>query len=96
MVSPPQSPTLSCCSSHSAGVFARKGVDAAAIAIPRYTRDIMLHRSRETYLEGIRQYAAEVTEPAPGNIALWKFGRICSHAAIITDWGDCPESESGE
>ncbi len=46
--------------------------------------------------EGIRQYAVEVTEPAPGNIALWKFGRIYSHAAIITDWGDCPESESGE
>ena len=46
--------------------------------------------------EGIRQYAVEVTEPAPGKIALGKFGRIYSHAAIITDWGDCPESESGE
>ncbi len=69
-----------------AGVFARMGVDAASIAIPRYSRDIMLHRNEETYLEGIRQYAAEVTEPALGNIALWKFGRIYSHAAIITDW----------
>lgn len=69
-----------------AGVFARMGVDAASIATPRYSRDIMLHRNEETYLNGIRQYAAEVTEPAPGNIALWKFGRIYSHAAIITDW----------
>ena len=69
-----------------AGVFARKGVDVASIAIPRYARDIMLHRSEETYLEGIWPYAAEVAEPTPGNIALWKFGRIYSHAAIITDW----------
>lgn len=69
-----------------AGVFARQGVDVATIAIPRYARDIMLHRSRETYLEGLRRYAVEVTDPAPGDIALWKFGRIYSHAAIITDW----------
>ena len=69
-----------------AGVFARQGVDVAAIAIPRYARDIMLHRGEETYLEGIRRYAADVAEPAPGNIALWKFGRIYSHAGIITDW----------
>jgi cell wall-associated NlpC family hydrolase len=69
-----------------AGVFARMGVDAAAIAIPRYSRDIMLHRNEETYLEGVRRYAVETDQPAPGNIALWKFGRIYSHAAIITDW----------
>ncbi len=69
-----------------AGVFARSGVDVAAIPIPRYARDIMLHRNEETYLEGIRQYAAEVADPAPGNIALWKFGRMFSHAGIITDW----------
>ena len=68
-----------------AGVFARMGV-VNAIEIPRYSRDIMLHRNEETYLEGIRQYAAEVADPAPGNIALWKFGRIYSHAAIITGW----------
>jgi cell wall-associated NlpC family hydrolase len=68
------------------GVFARRGVDAASIPIPRYARDIMLHRNEETYLEGIRQYAVEVTEPASGNLALWKFGRIYSHAAIIIDW----------
>ncbi|BAP88837.1 cell wall-associated hydrolase [Burkholderiales bacterium GJ-E10] len=69
-----------------AGVFARRGVEVASIPIPRYARDIMLHRNEETYLEGIRRYAAEVMDPAPGNIALWKFGRIYSHAGIITDW----------
>jgi cell wall-associated NlpC family hydrolase len=69
-----------------AGVFARMGVDVKAIEIPRYSRDIMLHRNEETYLEGVRQYAVEAAGPAPGNIALWKFGRIYSHAAIITDW----------
>ncbi len=69
-----------------AGVFARQGVDVASIAIPRYSRDIMLHRNEETYLEGIRQYAVETDRRDPGNIALWKFGRIYSHAAVITDW----------
>ena len=69
-----------------AGGFARQGVDVASIAIPRYSRDIMLHRNEETYLEGIRQYAVETDRRDPGNIALWKFGRIYSHAAVITDW----------
>ena len=69
-----------------AGVFARMGVDVATIPIPRYFRDIMLHRNEETYLEGIRQYAVETDQPDVGNIALWKFGRIYSHAGIITDW----------
>ena len=69
-----------------AGVFARMGVDAASIEIPRYSRDIMLHRNEETYLEGVRRYAVETGQPDAGNIALWKFGRIYSHAAIITGW----------
>ncbi len=69
-----------------AGVFARMGIDPAQIVIPEYPADIMLHRSEETYLDGIRQYATEVMEPAPGNIVLWKFGRIYSHAALIVDW----------
>ncbi len=69
-----------------AGVFASRGVDAAAIDIPRYSRDIMLHRSEETYLEGLRRYVVETDDPERGNIALWKFGRIYSHAGVITGW----------
>ena len=68
------------------GVFDAVGIDPQTIAIPEYPADIMLHRNEETYLDGIRQYAAEVDETTPGNIALWKFGRIYSHAAIIVDW----------
>ncbi len=67
-------------------VFDAMGIDPQTIAIPEYPADIMLHRNEETYLDGIRQYAAEVDETTPGNIALWKFGRIYSHAAIIVDW----------
>lgn len=69
-----------------AGVFALRGVDVADIEIPRYSKDIMLHRNEETYLEGVRRYAIETDQPNVGNIALWKFGRIYSHAAIIVDW----------
>ena len=69
-----------------AGVFARMGVDVASIEIPHYPRDIMLHRNEEMYLEGVRRYALETDRPDTGNIALWKFGRIYSHAAIITGW----------
>ena len=45
-----------------------------------------LHRSEEVYLAGLEQYATELpegAEPQPGDIALWKFGRAYSHAAIV-------------
>lgn len=54
--------------------------------IPDYPQDIMMHRSEETYLSGLLKYTNIVDAPRFGDIAMWKFGRIYSHAAIVVDW----------
>ena len=54
--------------------------------IPYYPKDIMLHRNSETVLEVVIRYAREVETPLPGDVILWKFGRIYSHAAIVTNY----------
>lgn len=48
-----------------------------------YPRDWHLHRSEERYLSGLMQYAKPVLEPKAGDVALFKFGRCYSHAAIM-------------
>jgi len=54
--------------------------------IPYYPHDIMLHRSEETVLGVVAKYANKVDVPLPGDVILWKFGRIFSHAAIVVDY----------
>lgn len=54
--------------------------------IPNYSPQFMLNRSDELYMTGLLKYTKEVDGPAPGRIALWKFGRCFSHAAIVIDW----------
>jgi cell wall-associated NlpC family hydrolase len=57
------------------------------IEVPYYPQQFMLHNGAERYLEGLLQYAVEVEgPPKPGDIALWKFGRCFSHAAIVVQW----------
>ncbi len=51
-----------------------------------YPPDWHLHRSEERYLGWIEQYADPVNEPAPGDVALYRFGRTVSHAGIVIDW----------
>lgn len=54
--------------------------------IPYYSADFMNHRGAETYLNGLLEYSREVSVPMPGDVALWKFGRCFSHAAIVVVW----------
>lgn len=51
-----------------------------------YPMDYMMHRDDERYLQGILQYAHEVETPKPGDVVLFKFGRVRSHGAIVLDW----------
>lgn len=76
-----------------AEVYQRAGVVAAPIEPPFYVPDWHLHQSAERYLEGLLAYAHELScdgrAPAPaqaGDIALFRFGRTFSHAAIVTAW----------
>lgn len=56
------------------------------ITLPFYSRQFGLHRSEQTYLDGLREYTREVETPLPGDIVLWVFGRVYSHAAIVLEW----------
>ena len=52
-----------------------------------YAMDFMLHRNEEWYLETVQQYAYEIFRNAlPGDIILYKSGRVYSHGGIIIKW----------
>lgn len=57
------------------------------IAVPHYPADWHMHREAERYMEGLLTYAREIpAPPLPGDIALFKFGRVFSHGAIVVEW----------
>ena len=45
----------------------------------------MLHRDEEQFLGGVTRFALEIPREAvgPGDLAIWKYGRCYSHAAIV-------------
>lgn len=51
-----------------------------------YTHDWHMHHNEEKYLEGVMKHAKKVEAPQPGDVALFRFGRCVSHAAIVVDW----------
>lgn len=67
------------------------GVFHAVGAVPKvepgyYPHDWHFHRSEEQYLRWVARYARKVSTPQPGDIALFRFGRCVSHAAIVVEW----------
>ncbi len=52
-----------------------------------YSPEWHLHRNEEKYLMWIQKYC-EITEsePLPGDIAVFRFGRCISHGAIVLAW----------
>jgi cell wall-associated NlpC family hydrolase len=68
-----------------AEVYARAGA-VPHVEIPFYPADWHLHRGVERYLEGVLRHAREVTEPEPGDLALFRFGRCFAHGAVTVAW----------
>lgn len=76
------------------------GVDCAQILIAVYSAvglveefdtgdyppDWMMHRDEERYLGFVTAHAAQVDEPLPGDVVLYKVGRCFSHGGIVIDW----------
>jgi cell wall-associated NlpC family hydrolase len=58
------------------------------IDIESYNQDWALHRSEEKFLKYFETYAhkAEYKIGLPADVALFKYGRCLSHAAIIIKW----------
>ncbi|MDE1988904.1 MAG: hydrolase [Betaproteobacteria bacterium] len=86
---------------HHAADIKSVGVDCAMLLVrvfcdlglapafdPRpYPHDWMLHRSEERFLGWVEQFAVRVDEPAPGRVAIFRFGRCASHGGILCDGG---------
>ena len=68
-----------------AEVYERAGV-ILHVEPPFYVPDWHLHRDAERYIEGLLDYARPVARPEEGDIALFRFGRTFSHAAIVVEW----------
>lgn len=66
-----------------------------SITAEHYPWDWHFHRSEERYLQGVAKYATQVPAPDAGDIALFKFGRCVSHAAIVLDWPRCVHAYFG-
>ena len=74
------------CATLLAEVYARAGVVPTQV-IPFYPPDWHLHRNAERYLDFILAQASEIDDlPAPGDVAMWRFGKCFSHGAIVIDW----------
>ena len=66
-------------------VYERAGV-VGHQELPFYRPDFMNHEAEETYLRGLLEHGREVDAPLPGDVAIFKWGRIFAHAGIVTDW----------
>ena len=74
------------CGQFPIAVYATCGL-MPAIETEPYPSDFHLHRDEEWYLGLAQKYGREVATPTGrGDFALFKFGRIFSHGAIILDW----------
>ena len=56
------------------------------INVPHYAHDFHIHRDQEWYKNYVDAHATPTMEPKPGDITLYRFGRILSHGAIVIKW----------
>ena len=54
--------------------------------LTNYQPDFFMHRGIERYMDTVLQYTRPVQHPQPGDIALFKVGRIFAHGGIVTKW----------
>ena len=52
-----------------------------------YTEQFMLHRDTEWYLTEVMGRGREIDWPQPGDVVLYKIGRIFAHGGIVVDPG---------
>lgn len=51
-----------------------------------YSPDHYLHQHCETLLHYLDQMARPISDPQPGDVVVYRFGRAYSHAGIVLDW----------
>lgn len=53
-----------------------------------YPRDWFLHQGVSLFSQWIERHCVPTIAPAAGDIALFRYGRTESHAAIVIEWSD--------
>lgn len=51
-----------------------------------YPPDFHVHQNTEVWLSHCEKFTKRVQCPLPGDLALFRFGRVISHGAIIVAW----------
>jgi len=59
---------------------------APEMPLTEYTPDFFMHRGVEQYMDTVLSQCCEVDYPQPGDIVLFKLGRIFGHGGIVTQW----------
>jgi len=74
------------CGQFIAACFVNTGL-VSEVVVDKYPRDWMLNKSDELFLGVVRRYLVQITsEPLPGDVAVWKYGRGFSHGAVVAGW----------
>jgi cell wall-associated NlpC family hydrolase len=76
-------------------VYAAVGLIEHYVPEP-YPQDFALHSKEEQFLANIERYAVLILTPQKGDIAVYKFGRCFSHAAIVVDYPTIIHAKIGE
>jgi len=48
-----------------------------------YSSNWHLHQSESKYMNGVERYAKRIADGLPGDFAMYRYGRVPSHSAII-------------
>lgn len=77
------------CAQLCARVYAAAGI-MDAFPVPHYSPQWFLHRDEEVFLDNVLTVAREVAEHdvRPGDMALFKIGRLFAHGSIVVGWPD--------
>lgn len=67
-------------------VYREAGVVRDEIKLEHFPIDWFLHTREEKYLDWIKRYCRQTSDRRPGNVALFRFGRIFAHGGIIVEW----------
>lgn len=54
--------------------------------VPEHKPDFHLHQGDEWYLAELQSYCTEVQTAQPGDIIMYRYGRVIAHSAIVIDF----------
>ncbi len=72
------------------GVFQRLGAIPANYAPPGYSQQWHAHKNEELLVASAHGmgFMDKATDPEPGDLLVFKFGRVCSHSGIYLGGGE--------